>query len=272
MFDNLLSNEKGVKKKRGCFITAILVLLGIIVVVAAGIYASGVYSPKNNTDERYVNLMKKDYQTSAFVSKLTEENKNIFNQKVKNSARSSVELFNENGELNVIVFASKGTYFVNNLTLDKNDLVIFYNDFIAIQSYSTKFNVLFSISNCINIDITQNDNVVEYKAIFRFNSKPIKTLAQDLAYDGMNDFYLTLAAEIDLLGTEKVKSASLQINCLTGDDNEYCLNKILQTFDLSTKDLNEFAYLPFEFNKSQNDVWKSDFDYNNGNLIIFKNN
>ena len=247
-------------KKRGCIVTGLLVILGIAVVVAASIYVTYLYSNNKKIDEKYVTLMTKEYQIDDFASVVTNANRFEFYKKVRNSARSSQELLLEN------------TYFAQNLTLNEVDLAVFYNSVLNSKiSYLNKFDTLFSVLDCQSLKITQTQNEIQYKAYFKVKTESFSNLAQSLYFKDMQDFYLTMSASINFISSIPVKSFELQVNKLTGDDNTYCVNKILTAFGIKVDEANQMGYVPFLFNKTQNEVWGTKFDYQNGNLVIFKN-
>ena len=269
--ETLKERENRPRKKRGCLVKCLIALGMLVLVVFVGWYAMSRDSGKQQVDERYITLASQSFDTTPFDSIITNTNKQEFYSKVRLSLKNADSYF-VNNELNVAKIASQKVEFKDNLTLNSVDVTnlaeLFVNSIVAIDN---KFTSILNCSDIQKIVINQVESKINYSIIVKFKTEQFYLYANSINYSKVTKLYLTINATVDLLSSASmpIENVSMKVNELTGEDNAYCTDVILEAFGIK-KYSKELAYLPFEYCKYLIALWENRYNFVDSNLIFYK--
>ena len=254
-------------KKSGCGRTSLWILLLLIVVILVTVFVVFAnYGEENTQDERFVELINREYNKNQFNNEITESDIINFNNEIRGAVSNSNTLFDENNNLIGNEFFGADVNFTNTLYLDNKQIAIFYN-YVIQTILSAEYSDDFAIY-IYQLDFTMQGNLIEYSAKFHIIVSEISSIAPIFIGSDMPDeIFVTLNAQINIINNS-VLNVSVQINNLTGEDNEYCINKILNSLSLNSDIFEDLANSPFEFLRNQRQIWQVMIRFEDNQIII----
>ena len=270
------------RSKRGCLKFALLLILVVVAVVIVTIFIIvDNFDSNDSYDIRLTELLGREF--TPFYTTVDENDVSDFNAKItQNVAAINGTPLVVNGVLDVETFISSNVMFRDSLSLDCDDIAVFANDFFAVQDAAVDglSNNIFKIIN-LSLELV-NDNPdgmqrVQYSAIFQIDLSLFSVVLPIQSSSVPSNMYVTLSATYNLNAQTQnaVESCSLQINRLSGDDNTYAVEQILNVFELSTNDIPALARAPFEYISRQCATWGVNFSVTRGTtnetLFVFSN-
>ena len=247
-------NKSKSKGKGGCGKSTLLLLcigIAIILVTVFVVFANS--DEEYSQDEKFVELINRQYNQSAFSNEITDADLTSFHNKIRNSVKGNSNLFLSNNTLNTSVFFSNEVSFTNTLSLNNNEIAVFYN-YVIQTLLMNEYQDDFAIS-IYQLYFATTETTVSYSAKFYINVSEISAILPIFLGDNMpTQIFLTLGAERDIY-TGNTSNVTVQINQLTGEDNQYCIDKILDSLGLENETLQELGNSPFEFLKNQAQDW-----------------
>lgn len=261
--------KKKDKGKGGCWLKVLVGIIGIVLVVVVAIFLVFDKSGENK-DERFETLINQSFEQQKFANTITNAHISSFNQKVKTAVKSNTqELFDSNNQLNTAVFLSSDSYFVDTLTLNSFEVACLYNNIFS-QAFANQTNAenFATFLKIHKLSITSLENSLNYEAVIKIDTQSIASIMALINPSLPNVIYLTISATINLKFEPFVSNVTMQINELTGEDNEYCLNKLLGAFDMNVQDKERIAYFPFKIIDEQIDVWNIPFKVQQNQFVF----
>ncbi len=260
--DNVLEwlKTKDSRGGNGCIKNGIWITLGILLVATVCIFTVCSSMPKG--DDELVRLLELlDREFTPYSVEITEQDKTEFNTKVQNSAICSRGDLIVNGKLDVDKFLSSDTTIYENLSLTPKDLAILLD-----YRINENANV-----NICSASIEGDRSFLSWTLIFKLNITNKQTTEAEpnlLGKDIYVKFQSTIRKSTDT-GQWQVFEYNIVINRLSGEDNEFAVNKLLSLLDISTKTLNEYALYPITFAKKQASIWNVNFDISADKSFVF---
>ena len=262
-----MNKKKAKGKKSGCGRTSLWILLLIILVVLVTVFVVfSTFDDENAQDERFAELINREYNKNQFKNEITQTDLTNFNNEIKRAVSNTQAIFDENNNLIGSEFFSENVDFTNTLYLDNKQIAIFYN-YVIQTILSAEYSDDYAIS-IYQLDFTMQGNLIEYSAKFHIIVSEISSIAPVFIGSDMPDeIFVTVNAQINIINNS-VLNVSVQINNLTGEDNEYCINKILNSLSLNSDIFEDLANSPFEFLRNQRQIWQVMIRFEDNQIII----
>ncbi len=249
---DMLKNQD--MNKSSCLKRGIYVLISLITIAIVTIFAvvhTVNQSNANNDLQKFFELVNKYYED--FTPNVTKEHEINFKEYVLSSTQLLDGELYTNENFNMEGFLSTNLMVDNGFRLNFFDLAVLLNyhwadDVLSVERVETSYydlKVEWAVLVCVDLNsLVSGINMTK-------NSVPSKV-------------YVLFKSKVNLQKTWNegaVESFDVQVNRLTGEDNDFATRELCSLLKLTNKKLCEYAIYPFAFAKTQAVVWGKNFSF-----------
>lgn len=253
-------------KKKGCWRNVLIICL-IFLLSGATVLLFNYCNHRNSVDAKFQELVNREFDKTAFADTVSSYRSN-FATKLRNVTGVST-VCDSNGKVNFDILLSEDCTLKSDWQLGKLDLATYTTDRNAVSIDGSGLANLRRMLICNQITWTLAGQTCTYEMIYQISGKSLSNFVPLTAVPEY--LYLTVEAKIDMTIEDSVVMYNYAINDLTGEDNEYCLNKIFSSFAISATGQKNLAYTPFEYLVELNTLWKSSLIiYADSDAIVFE--
>jgi len=240
--------------KSSCLKRGIYVLISILTIAIVTIFAvvhTVNQSNENNDLNKFLQLVSKEYE--SFTPNVTLKTESDFKEYVLSATQLS------DGELYINdKFNMEG--FVSNKLLVDNGFRLNFFDLAVLLNYHWQDDVL----RVERVDFECSDLKAQWSALICVDLSSIISELEIKKDTFPNKIYVSFKAKVNLQKTwnmAAVESYDLQVNRLTGEENDLAVSELCRLLEINNKKLLEYAIYPFVFTKSQAQIWGKNFSF-----------
>lgn len=257
--------DKKKKTKKGCFKQSLFALFVFILIVGAALLLLFLNNDNTEYDERFEALLNQNFDTTQFTDQVSRYRAD-FGEKLRNCTNSP-NICDDNGNIDYEIFASSATRLTSDLNLDKYDLANLCTQLNRLYAFSSEGEgALIGALGINRIAWTLSQNCIDYKIVYEVNLSQLKSMIN--FKNVPSQMFMTVEASLDITLANPVKSVSIFVNSLEGDDNEYCVNTLFELLKLSSDTDETLAYLPMNYLGQINLIWQTRFVIGNEYITV----
>ena len=242
--------DKKKKTKKGCFKQSLFALFVFILIVGAALLLLFLNNDNTEYDERFEALLNQNFDRTQFTDQVSRYRAD-FGEKLRNCTNSP-NICDDNGNIDYEIFASSATRLTSDLNLDKYDLANLCTQLNRLYAFSSEGEgALIGALGINRIAWTLSQNCIDYKIVYE-----------------VTQMFMTVEASLDITLANPVKSVSIFVNSLEGEDNEYCVNTLFELLKLSSDTDETLAYLPMNYLGQINLIWQTRFVIGNEYITV----
>ncbi|MBR4270864.1 MAG: hypothetical protein IKQ31_04270 [Clostridia bacterium] len=234
--------------KKGLIAAFSLVLIGVVCILTV------CHSMPKEDEEltRLLDLLNKDY--IPYVNEITQQDRAEFDSKIQNNVVCANGELYTNKKLNVDQFLSSDITLNQNLSFTPKDLAI-------LLGYSWQED---NIVDIYSASMYSEDSMINWILIFKLNVNNAFEESNILTEKLGKDVFIKFSAKVYRngdIGEWQAFQYNVQVNKLSGANNDFAVKKILEILKIETKTLKAYAVYPFSFCKKQANIWSVNFTF-----------
>lgn len=240
-------------KKKGCWRHALIIFLIFLLAAVTALLVNYIIN-RNSVDAKFQELLNREFDTTAFSDNVSAY-RGGFATKLRNATGVST-VCNSDNTVNFDILMSDDCGLMRDWEVGKLDLALYCSDRNAASPLDGgSVTSLRRLMTCVQIEWTLSGQTCQYSMIYQISGRSLSNIIPLTAAPAY--VYLTVNAQIDLGLMDSVVMYNYTINDLTGEDNEYCLNKIFTSLCITAAEQKSLAYTPFEYLEELNSSWNS---------------
>ncbi len=252
--------------KKGCWLRLLTGVALFVLVAVVALLVNHLYSNRN-LDTKLESLVNAEFDRSAMADNVSEH-AGEFATKLR-TAFGNANVCDDSGKIDFDVLMAEGSTLSAEWTLNRYDFAIFCSERngLWLQSGENVPAIVYWLK-IVQIDWEISNNVITYKIVYSVSGKNLAKIVNIKSQPEV--VYITATATIDFRSSTPVKSVGFVVNQLRGEDNEYCLKKILGGGDFTSTKQTAFAYLPFDYIRELNSLWKTKMQILTDAIALYK--
>ncbi|MBQ7977836.1 MAG: hypothetical protein IJ301_04550 [Clostridia bacterium] len=256
--------------KKGCIKNSLIILF---IVIATGVIALFVILGAlggSAGDAKLNELLNREYSI-PFADKITTMQEQETQLKlVQNFVLSDGSNILTNGEFDFDKFSSDLTRLQSDISLTGYDFAVLANCVLGSLASDDFVNIFKLIDFNLQTVESSNTTYINYRATLKID---LTSLKSQRALEKLPDFvYITFDTTLDTKMSldNMLVGLNLQINRLTGDDNAYAVEKLMELLGLTQNDINSVAKFPVDYFVEQVKIWQANFSIENSMFLLTK--